>query len=338
MTQAADITLGTTIYSFTNEFHNRSHSLADLIRETDRRGFGPALELVGFQSFRSFPDLTDSEADAFAQVLSETGLFANCLGMNADRYMRPNQPVSDEAMVDSHQRQIRAAGKLGFRTLRFQNTATPAVIRQCVPLAEELGVKLGLEIHAPHSPNHPDILAYREMYDEVDSEMMGFIPDFGATARAVPQTHQAYFRTVVGVPEAALQKALEIWHDDAFEPFERFGAFMGWAQQNGVEDRHAVELMVIFGIFNRVKPEAWIEIVPQCFHIHGKFYDVDPVTLQDGAIDYDRTMGVFIDAGFRGTISAEWEGHMASDDNGLEKVANWHRMMRRILDSRGLAA
>lgn len=338
MTRSANITLGTTLYSFTNEFHARSHSLADLIHETDRRGFGPALEVVGFQSFRSFPDVSDAETEAFRATLAETNLFANCLSINADRFMRPDQPISDDAMVDYHLRQIRSAAKLGFGSVRYQVTATPGVIRRCVPLAEELGVKLGLEIHAPHSPRHPDILAYRQMYDAVGSPMLGFIPDFGATARAVPQTHQDYFRKVVGVPEAALQKALEIWHDDTYEPFERFGAFMGWAAQNGIEDRHAVELMVIFGIFNRAAPEVWTEIVPQCFHIHGKFYGVDPATGQDGAIDYDRTMGVFIDEGFQGTISAEWEGHMASDDSGLDKVAGWHRMMTGILAARGLSA
>ncbi|MCU0905854.1 MAG: hypothetical protein MUF73_00085 [Rhodobacteraceae bacterium] len=334
----ADITLGTTIYSFTNEFHARSHALADLIRETDRRGFGPALEVVGFQSFRSFPDVTDAEADAFAAVVAETGLFANCLAINADRFMRPGQPVSEDVLVDFHERQLRAAGRMGFRTVRYQYTAGPEVIRRCVPLAEKLGVKMGLEIHAPHSPGHPDVIAYREMYEQVGSPMLGFIPDFGASARSVPLTHQHYFRNVVGVPESALQKALEIWHDDSFEPFQRFGAFMGWANRNGIEDRHAVELMVIFGIFNRVAPEVWAEIVPQCSHIHGKFYDVDPATGQDAAIDYDRTVGVFVDAGYRGTISAEWEGHMASNDNGFDKVAGWHAMMRGILAGRGLSA
>ncbi|MGG7519398.1 sugar phosphate isomerase/epimerase family protein [Allorhizobium undicola] len=325
------ITLGTTLYSFTNEFHARQASLEDLIRETDRRGLGPALEVVGFQSFRSFPDVSDAEADRFKAVLAETSLYANCLGINADRFMHPGTPISDDEMVEFHLRQIAAAAKLGFKCVRYQNTATPGVIRRCVDLAEKLGVKLGLEIHAPHSANHPDIVKYRTMYDEVGSDLLGFIPDFGATAHAVPDLHLNYFRNVVGAPETAIQKALEIWHDDAIEPFQRFGALMQWAGKNGVEDRHAVELMIIYGIINRMEPESWAEIMPQCFHIHGKFYDVDPATGKEAAIDYDRTMKVFLDNGFSGTISGEWEGHMVDDGSGFARVEAWHAMMRNIL-------
>lgn len=329
------ITLGTTLYSFTNEYHSRSMDFEQLVREVDRLTLGPALELVGFQSFRSFPDVSDAEADRFKALLSNTALFANCLGINADRFMRPGTPVSDEEMVEFHLRQIRSAAKLGFRCVRYQNTTTPDVIRKCVPLAEKLGVKLGLEIHAPHSANHPHILQYRTMYAEMDTDILGFIPDFGATARAVPDLHINYFRTVVGAPEKAIQKALEIWHDDNIEPFQRFGTLMQWCGANGIEDRHAVELMIIYGIINRSDPQGWAEIMPQCFHVHGKFYDVDTATGADAAIDYEKTMKVFIDNGFRGTISAEWEGHMVDDGSGFTRVLAWRAMIDTILRNAG---
>lgn len=327
-------TLGTTIYSFTNEFHARQATMEQLIRTVDEHRLGTALELVGFQSLRSFPDVSDAEADAFKALIADTSLYANCLGINADRYMKPEHPVSDDEMVAYHERQIRSAAKMGFKCVRYQYTATPAVIRRVVPLAEKLDVKLGLEIHAPHSANHPDVIGYREMYAEVDSEMLGFIPDFGATARDVPQIHVDYFRNVVGAPEHAIQKALEIWHDDQYEPFQRFGAFMGWCGQNGVEDRHAVELMIIFGIINRVAPESWAEIMPQCFHIHGKFYDID-ANGQEAAIDYESTLKVFIDNGFDGTVSCEWEGHMVDDGPGLARVQGWHKMVQDIITRNG---
>lgn len=330
----AHIELGTSIYSFTNECHNRQMSWQDMIRLVDQKKLGTQIEVVGFQSFRSFPDISDAEADAFKAVMAETSQTANCLGINADRFMKPNQPISDDEMVDYHERQIRSAAKLGFRAVRYQNTATPAVIRRCVPLAEKLGVKLGLEVHAPHSPNHPDIIAYRQMYAEVDSEILGFIPDFGATAREVPRLHIDYFRNVVGAPEVAIQKALEIWHDASYEPFQRFGAFMGWCAQNGIEDRHGVELMIIFGIINRVDPGVWAEIVPQCFHIHGKFYDID-ADGREAAIDYDKTLNVFLDNGFNGTMSCEWEGHMVTDEPALARIEGWHKMCSDIIAKHG---
>lgn len=324
------ITLGTTVYSLTNEFHARKVTLADEIRLVAEHGLGPGLEVVGFQSFRSFPDISDAEADAFAEMIDGTGLQLTCLGINADRFMKPDQPVDDDALLSYHERQLRSAAKLGFPLVRYQQTATPQVIRRLVPLAEELGVTLGLEIHAPHSPGHPDIMAYREMYDQVGSDRLGFIPDFGATAFTVPDMHWDYFRDEVGVPVEALERAKAIWHDPEIEPFERFGTFMGWCAQNGIEDRLAVEVLVIFGIINRVDPAVWAEIMDQCVHIHGKFYDIDAQG-REVAIDYPANLKPFIEGGFDGTISCEWEGHMVSDDEGLPKVKAWHEMVRGIL-------
>lgn len=327
---AANIKLGSTLYSFTNEFHDRTETLASLVRAVEERRLGPGIEVVGFQSFRSFPDVSDAEADAFNEMMAGTSLEKVCLGINADRFMRPGVPVSDDEMVAYHERQLQSAAKLGFPVVRYQHTATPAVIRRLVPLAEKLDVKLGLEIHAPHSPGHPDILAYREMYEQVGSAHLGFIPDFGATARAVHPDHLHYFRNELGVDPRAIDKALEIWHTD-MPVFERKNVFLHWAKTSDVDERLALELMIIFGIINREDPRCWSEIMHQVIHIHGKFYGVDPVTGEDPSIDYETTLKVFIEGGYNGYISSEWEGHMVSSANGIAKVEAHHAMLRDIL-------
>ena len=48
---------GVTLYSFTRPFHAREYDLEGLIRKTAVEGFGPGLEIIGFSSFRGFPDL-----------------------------------------------------------------------------------------------------------------------------------------------------------------------------------------------------------------------------------------------------------------------------------------
>ena len=112
------ITLGTTVYSFTNEFHAREVTLADEIRLVAEHGLGPGLEVVGFQSFRSFPDVSDAEAAAFAEMIDGTGLQLTCLGINADRFMNPDQPIDADALLTYHERPLRAAAKLGFPLVR----------------------------------------------------------------------------------------------------------------------------------------------------------------------------------------------------------------------------
>lgn len=331
MTETADIKLGVTLYSLTNEYHQRQYSVEELIREVARRNLGPGLEIVGFQSIRGFPDVDDAFAERFKAVIEETGLTPSCLAINADALIDRDRPMTLDESVAYHERQVRAAAKLGFPVARFQYAASPEVIERVAPLAEKLEVKLGLEIHAPHSVDHPDVIAYREMYARVGSPYLGFIPDFGSSARTVPPAYVEYFKWR-GIDPAMIEKALEIWHED-MEPFARRSKFLDWAKANGKDDVWAVELGIIFGLFSRMEPRKWLDIMPQVVHIHGKFYGIDD-SGEDPSIDYAAILPVFVEGGYRGFISTEWEGHQVSDADGFEKVAQHHAMERRILDMR----
>lgn len=322
------IKLGSTLYAFTNEFHQRRYDFEGLIREVAARKLGPGLEIVGFQSLRGFPDVTDEQAARFKDLIAETGLTPSCLGINADMYLKPDYMRSHAESVEYHARQIRSAGKLGFPLVRYQYAAGPAVIRELAPLAQDVNVKLGLEIHAPHTVHHPEVLAYREMYAQVNSPYLGFIPDFGASARTIPPIYLQYFRSRK-VPEAVIDYAVALWKEDS-DPFAKRPKFLAWAANAGIEETLAVEVPIVFGLFSRQPLTNWLEIMPQVIHIHGKFYGVDE-SGEDPSIDYEGNMKVFMDGGYRGFISSEWEGHQVSDEGGFEKVARHHEMLRRIL-------
>ena len=57
-----------------------------------------------------------------------------------------------------------------------------------------------------------------------------------------------------------------------------------------------------------VPPEEWLDIMPQMFHVHAKFYDIDE-SGEEPAIDYPELVRVFVEGGYRGFWSSEWEGH-----------------------------
>ena len=207
------------------------------------------------------------------------------------------------------------------------------MIGRLAPLAEKLGVKMGLEIHAPHHPNHPDVIAFREMYERVGSPMLGFIPDFGATARAVPPSFFDAQRAN-GVPEDLITLAQEFWVEEG-EPYQRRDRYIAAARARGFQDRHIMSLVIIFGLFSRAAPESWAEIMHQVIHIHGKFFDFDE-NGDEIAVDYARVLPVFVEGGYDGFMSSEYEGHMWTDADGFDKIRRHHAMARRILE--GVAA
>ena len=46
--------LGVTLFSFTNEWQQQLYTLDEMIAKVAESGLGPGIEVVGFQSFRSY--------------------------------------------------------------------------------------------------------------------------------------------------------------------------------------------------------------------------------------------------------------------------------------------
>ena len=63
-----------------------------------------------------------------------------------------------------------------------------------------------------------------------------------------------------------------------------------------------------FNMHGHVDPREWADIMPQILHVHAKFYDIDEHG-QEPAIDYPELVRVFVEGGYRGYWSSEWEGH-----------------------------
>jgi sugar phosphate isomerase/epimerase len=330
MTETKGLRLGTTLFSFTNEFHGREYSLDELIAQVASLGLGPGIEIVGFAHVRGFPIVTDEFADHFRNQLAKAGLEQSCLGINADRWIIPDKPMSDDDLLAYHEVQIRAAAKLGFPAVRYQFGAGPELALRLLPLAEKLNVKLGMEIHAPDAVNSPVVMEFREMYAKADSPYLGFVPDFGSSAQRVSPAFGRYFKQIGLAPEL-VRLAESMWPADPGDPHATISAFEQKAEAAGYKKSDYAELFMIFGLFSKQEPEAWLEIMPQVVHIHGKFYDFDE-SGSESAIPYERLLPVFLKAGYNGYMSSEWEGHFFTDDPGIPRVQAHHALCQRILN------
>lgn len=328
MPPASQIRFGTTLYALTNEFLSRRFSFEQLLEQTAARGIGPGLEIVGFQSIRGFPQVSDEFADRFKFLTEQYRLTPTSLAINADQEIRRGVVMSVDDMVAYHEPQIRAAAKLGFPVARYQYGAGPEVIRRLVPLAEQLKVKLGLEIHAPHHANHPDVLKFREMYAQVNSPYLGWIPDFSSTARTVPASLLANFRTK-GIPESLIDLAMEVWQETG-DAQSRMGRYKERARAARADEIQLNELSLIFPMFGHEDPGGWLELMPAVVHIHGKFFGFDSAGNEE-AIDYAAILPLFRDHGYAGFMSSEWEGHMYSDADAFDMIERHQAMCRRIL-------
>jgi sugar phosphate isomerase/epimerase len=323
--------LGCILFSFTNEYHARQYSLDQLLEEVARRGIGPGVEIVGFSAIRGFPYVSDAFAGHFRETLARLGLEPSCMALNADVFLRPNQPMTADESLAYHVAQLEAAAMLGFPVARYQFLAGPEVIRKLLPIAERLNVKLGLEIHAPHKVDSPEVMEYREMYAKENSPYLGFIPDFGTNATAISPAYIRFVRQL-GMPERLIQLVQGVWNepDDPSRPLGKHEDFVAKAKAAGFGNENLTECFMALGLFSRQEPRRWLEIMPQIVHIHGKFHDIDEKG-EVPNIPYDEILPLFADAGYNGFMSSEWEGHFFTDDPGLPMVEAHHALCKRIL-------
>ena len=321
--------LGSTLYSFTNEWHERRYDFEGLIAEVARRGLGPGLEVIGFSSIRGFPNVSDDFAARFKDLMAKYQLTPSCLSINADMAIRRGTMMSVDEAVAYHVPQIEAAAKMGFPVVRCQFAAPAEVLVKLLPLAEKYGIKMGPEVHAPLNPNSPPVMAYREAYAKANSPLLGFVPDFGCSARDLPATYIANLRAQE-LPEHLIQLALEVWHLPKDAGWKR-QEFARRVEPLKADPANVSALSVMFNILSPGAAAGWKEIMPQVVHVHGKFYDFDAAG-NETSIPYDELLPVFHDGGFEGFMSSEWEGHLYMRNvDAFDMVAKHQALARRVL-------
>lgn len=320
--------VGVSLYSFTNEWLTRQYDLRELLQEVAKRDMGPNVEIIGFQNFKEFPDVSDRYAATFRDMMAEIGLVPWSCGINSDRFLKPGQqPIDDASLVEYHKRQLRSAKKLGFSLVRYQFALPVHLLPEIAPYAEELGIVMGVEVHAPMWAGHPAVQAFGEMYEKLDTPYLGWIPDFGGTATRIPESMLVAARNA-GAAESLINMLKEIWVEPGLS-HEKAGKLREKALADGHPAVHIQAASLAFFILSNNDPKSWSALVDRTVHIHGKFYGVDDNGVEE-AIDYATILPIFRDGGFKGTMVSEFEGHSYDQRDGFEQVRRHQEMSRRI--------
>lgn len=333
---------GVTLYSFTRAFHGREYDLEGLVRKVAADGYGPGLEIIGFSSFRGFPEVDDRFAGEFRDLVEEVGLVTTSLAVNADIGIHRDRLLTQDELIEYMRRQIEAAAKLGFPIARVQISLTPDSMEQLVPIAERYGVTLALEVHADQYASHPRILALRDRYEQLGSPFLGFTMDWGATVSGfAPSLLEAYRRR--GASDELLAKVVDLWNAfyeqgppaDQAEHGQRFGAFISLAAQNGRPD-----LGIDFGIngtglFGPARVDDWLEIMPWIRHVHGKFFGIDERS-EEPSVPVRDLIRLLVENGYSGAISSEYEGwHWNNWQSPFEIIAAEQAVQRSAAEASG---
>ncbi len=321
--------LGVTLFSFTNEWQQRLYDLDGMIAKVVELGLGPGLEVVGFQTFRTYPSVSDEEAYHFHRLVEKYGLLLSCLGANMDNGRHPKHLMSEEEIYSYTERQLISAKKLGFPLMRVPPAVGSLSLEKILPLAEKYKIILAVELHSPLSIYNPEVIALREIFDRLQSPYLGFIPDFSTTMTSVPEGYWTNLRQA-GAPEGLIDAAKAIWKTDDPIP-AKFGALAEACTHFEANPIVSGQINNVMTMFGHAPVDSWREIMPYTKHVHGKYYYVNEQGVEP-SIPYAALLKMLKEERYAGTISAEWEGQAFTEEPiGFQQVAAWNAMCKRYL-------
>lgn len=289
--------LGATLYSFNSELYSYKYSMEDCMELLSTLGEGQGVELVGPMQIREYPDVSPEFVARFKRALDKYGLTPTAYGAYTDATRITGHKATVDEKVEYMKRQLRAAKELGFPVARvgpFEETFA------LLPYAERLGIKLGMEVHAPLSiEGLQDIVARVE---KTSSAYLGWIPDCGAFCERPSHVFVERF-TSQGVDPEIVNHIVQRWAERP--PVEELCAEVREMGGDEHAEMMAFESNIYFG---HSQPEVLKQVMPYIVHLHGKFFGIDD-SGNESAVRLPEVITVLRDGGYSEYISCEYEGH-----------------------------
>jgi sugar phosphate isomerase/epimerase len=286
-------------------------------------GPGQGVELVGPQMIRGFPELPEEFEKRFKRAVEKYDLRPTTYGAYADPQRITGRLLNRKEQIEYLKVQMRAAKKLGFSIVRV--SAVEPVFSELVEYAQKLGLKLGIEIHAPMMiETMQDII---ERVKKVNSPHLGFVPDCGTFCHSCFQVYIERFRQQ-GVPPKISDRILQLWKENA--PDEAVHAEVDRLGGDKLAHLMATESQVYFG---HSDPKSMLRIMPYIIHVHGKFHGIDEAG-RDTAVRFPEVVSVLKRGGYTGYISCEYEGHhWAKEREAFAQIKAVQNLIRRCLEN-----
>ncbi len=317
---------GVSLYSYQYETFLGKMSQEDCIAHAASIG-AKGIEVVSEQSFRGWPNLPDSTYATWHGWMAKHGTTPTCHDMFLDTKLHKDRKLTFEEMVASVKRDLKHANRLGCKVMRVIINTPPEVVVACVPYAEEMDVRMGLEVHSPWHFDHPWVLRYTEMIEATGSMHAGYLPDMGMFTKRFPPVQRDRFLRQGATPKIA---------DFILEAHRRRELTDYVAMDVRKMGGNATDLAMAEWSRHNIwsNPKRLLEFMPRIFHIHAKFYEIDD-SGKEPAIPYEEIIPVLIEGGYSGYLSSEYEGQRHIEDafevDGAEQVRRQHAMFTRLL-------
>lgn len=348
-----DIKRSISLYSYQDEYYMKKLDLEGCLKETAKTG-ATGVELLAEQMVRRFPDTIYDEKfrEQWFEWLKKYNLEPSCYDAFLENHIYDNRTLTVHEQVKMMERDLHLASLLGFPVIRTLVSTPMDVIEGSLEYAEKVGVKIGLEVHAPFSLNSGWADGYMEMINRTGTKYFGFIPDMGIFCKNIPDVVRDKARRhgaseeCIKIVDDAYAKRIEKGFVKIKYDLNLGKANMEYRMANGMQEM--VDAVKAAGggqadmeyadssfTYSWSDPQDIIDNIDYIFHTHAKFYNMTE-DYTETAVAIPEVVEAFKKAGYKGYLSSEYEGgeHLRADMevDSIEQVRRHQEALRRAIE------
>ena len=315
---------GISIYSFQEKYYRGEMSLEDCLATTAKMGVR-GFEMLSDQMLPGYPsiryNLSDEFLDSWRGWLEKYSVEPIAFDVYGETKLYKNRKVTNTELVSELRELLKTAQALGFRILRLTFHLPVEVVEMMIPYAEEAGIRLAIEVHAPHLLTGEWVQKNIELAQRKNTKNLGIMPDLGIFCKNIP--HLVIDEALrEGATPRVVDYLSNVYHErpvpaDLMEKIDALGA-------NDVDRWLALRIKI--GVWTWHDPQHLRDYMPYTYHIHGKFYAMNS-NLVEPEVAYEQIMPTLIEAGYNGYIMSEYEGQRLTHgvDMGYDEVEQVRR-------------
>lgn len=319
-----DIKRGVTIYSWHRQVEAGVLTWDDCIKAAVKMGCN-GIELLGQLYFRYCPEVLQEDIDSWEALMWKYGTKMICHDLFVDMTMYGHRRLTVKEGVDIIRRHALFAKKLHCPVIRLGGTALPEITKAAIPVLEEIGIKMGQELHnGASSFAMPWTQELLEVIEKSGSEYIGIIPDMSMFTKHIGERN-IKAGIAQGVDEGLARDVADMFEKVSNEDFRAYCT----EQMEKASCDAAKNWISMVRRMEYFEPSILTKLAPYIVHCHGKFYEMDDNN-EETTIDYPGIIKALLDGGYNGYISAEYEGAPINNDT-FEPFRRYEKMLDKYL-------
>jgi sugar phosphate isomerase/epimerase len=270
---SSQIKRGISIYSFQEKYYRGELTLEGCLATASQLGVR-GFEMLADQMIPGYPSLRYNLSEEFVENwrgwLERYRVEPIAFDVYGETKLYKHRPVTHAELLSELRELLKTAQVLGFRIIRLTFHLPIEVIEALIPYAEEAGIRIALEVHAPLLLTGEWVQRNLDLAARKQTKHLGLMPDLGIFCKQIPGL-------VIdeALRDGATSRIAEFLRAAYHERPPRADLVSQVDAMGGNDADRWLAQRILIGVWTYHDPRHLLEYIPYTFHIHGKFYEID---------------------------------------------------------------